>query len=46
MTPFEVVYGVPPPVLLSYIPRTTRVEAVDVFLKDRDSILHELRSNL
>lgn len=32
MTPFEAVYGVPPPRLLSYIPGTTRVEAMDEVL--------------
>jgi hypothetical protein len=29
LNPFEVVYGVPPPKLLSYILRTTRVQVVD-----------------
>jgi hypothetical protein len=46
MTPFEVVYGVPPPNLLAYIPGTSRIQAVDDYLRDRDTILLELRHNL
>lgn len=46
MTPFEAVYGVPPPDLLSYIPGTSKVEAVDSYLRDHDSILGDLRLNL
>ncbi|XP_062166950.1 uncharacterized protein LOC133873232 [Alnus glutinosa] len=34
MTPYEVVYGVPPLRLLSYVPGTTRVEAVDDVLRN------------
>jgi hypothetical protein len=46
MTPFEAVYGVPPPNLLAYIPGTSRIQAVDEYLRDRDTILLELRHNL
>ena len=46
MTPFEAVYGIPPPNLLTYIPGTSRVQAVDEYLRDRDTILHDLRHNL
>ena len=46
MTPFEAVYGIPPPYLLTYIPGTSRIQAVDEYLRDRDTILHELRHNL
>lgn len=46
MTPFEAVYGIPPPNIGSYIPGTSRVEAVDEYLRDRDTILRELRHNL
>ena len=34
-TPFEAVYGVPPPTLLSYVPETTKVQAVDELLRNR-----------
>lgn len=46
MTPFEAVYGIPPPSLLSYVPGTSRVQAVEEYLCDRDAILRELRHNL
>lgn len=46
MTPFEVVYGVPPSTFLSYVPGTTLVQAFDEYLRDIDSILRELRLNL
>jgi hypothetical protein len=46
MTPFEAVYGVPPPRLLSYIPGTTRVQAVKEVLRNREQILKLLHHNL
>jgi hypothetical protein len=38
--------GVPPPRLLSYIPGTTRVEAVDEVLRNREQILNLLQQNI
>jgi len=38
-TPFELVYGRPPPNLVSYISGIARVEAVGKTLKERDEIL-------
>lgn len=46
MTPHEAVYGKPPPVVSSYIPGTTAVDAVDTTLRERDAILRQLRQNL
>lgn len=46
MTPFEAVYGIPPPRLLAYVPGTSHIQAVDEYLRDRDTILRELRHNL
>ncbi|GKC13633.1 hypothetical protein Tco_1010415 [Tanacetum coccineum] len=46
MTPFEVVYGRPPPRVLTYVPGTSKVQAVEEFLIDRDKLLRDLRSNL
>ena len=46
MTPFQAVYGVPPPSLLSYVPGTTNVQAVDELLRSREEILCELKKNL
>jgi hypothetical protein len=45
MIPYESVYGVPPPRLLSYVPGTTRVEAVDEVLRNHEQILHLLQHN-
>ncbi|KAK8933854.1 hypothetical protein KSP39_PZI015295 [Platanthera zijinensis] len=46
LTPFEVVYGRPPPSLSSYKPGGTAVAAVDRALRDRDRTLATLRENL
>ena len=46
MTPFEAVYGLPFPRLLTYIPGTTRLEAVDEVLHSREQILSLLKDNL
>jgi hypothetical protein len=46
MTPNEAVYGVPPPRLLNYVPGTTRVEAVDEVLHNREQILNLLQENI
>jgi hypothetical protein len=46
ITPFEVVYGIPPPHPLTYVPGTAKVQAIEEYLQDRDSLLHDLRRNL
>jgi hypothetical protein len=46
MSPFEAVYGVSPPSMISYIPGTARVQDVDDMLRSRDDILRDLRKNL
>ncbi|XP_042950279.1 uncharacterized protein LOC122282393 [Carya illinoinensis] len=46
MTPFEALYGVPPPTLLQYAAGTTQNEAVDSELRSREEILSLLRKNL
>ena len=45
-TPFEVVYGRPPPPILPYTPGTAKTEAADVILRNRDDILAEVRQRL
>jgi hypothetical protein len=42
-TPFEVVYGRPPPTLIPFQPGSTRVAAVDWQLRDRDTFIVEIR---
>lgn len=46
LTPFEVIYGVPPLRLLSYVKGTTEVQEVDQVLKSREQILHPLKEHL
>nr|GEU46661.1 RNA-directed DNA polymerase, eukaryota [Tanacetum cinerariifolium] len=46
MTPFEVVYGRPPPRVLTYVPGTSKVQVVEEFLIDWDKLLRDLCSNL
>lgn len=45
-TPFRVVYGRGPPRLLSYVPGSIRVDAVDNALTNRDLVLNQIKSNL
>ena len=45
-TPFEALYGIPPPKLLDYIPSTTKVEVVDRQLHSRQELIAVLRHNL
>jgi hypothetical protein len=46
VTPFELVYGRPPPTLLSYVEGIAQVEAVDKTLVERDILLQEARDRL
>ena len=45
-TPFELVYGYPPPHIAAYERGTARVELVEQSLIARDRILSQLKSNL
>ena len=42
-TPFEALYGFPPPRMADYILGTTRVEAVDTYLSHRVEVLKLLK---
>ena len=46
MTPYEVVYGEKPLPIISYVPGTSKVDAVDNTLHNRESIIHSLMDNL
>lgn len=46
MTPFEAVYGRPPPTVLPYFADSVGVHAVDLQLLDRDVILARLKADL
>jgi transposase InsO family protein len=45
-TPFQVVYGRPPPPILPYQLGTAQIQAVDSMLADRDAFLAEVRTRL
>ena len=45
-TPFEVVYGRPPPSLARFVPGEMLVEVVSLDLMDRDEALKQLKSHL
>ncbi|VFQ88166.1 unnamed protein product [Cuscuta campestris] len=46
VTPFQVVYGRPPPELVPYTRGASRVQAVDDILAERDALLRRLRADL
>ena len=46
MTPYEAVYGQQPPSVLTYLPGSSKVQAVDNLLQNRDVILKTLKDNL
>lgn len=46
MTPYEAVYGVQSPRLMTHILETTRVQAIEEELKSRDQILQTSKENL
>ena len=46
LTPFEALFGYPPPKLLDYIPGTTKFKSVDVQLRTRQQLMALLKKNL
>jgi hypothetical protein len=46
LTPYEAVYGVPPPRLLTYVPGTTQVDSIEEVFRTRQQILALLQHNL
>jgi hypothetical protein len=46
MTPFEAIYGQKPPSIISYLPGTSKGQAVDQTLTVREDILRTLKENL
>jgi hypothetical protein len=45
-SPFKVVYGREPPMLMSYVPGAAKVAAVDKQLQERDELLREVKDRL
>ena len=46
LTPFEALYGFPPPKLQGYVLGTTRVDALDSLLRQRQAVLDTLKVHL
>lgn len=46
MSPFQALYGRPPPVIPRYVPGSTTLEALDEMLLERDNLLSELKESL
>ena len=46
LIPFEALYDFPPPKLQAYIPGTTRVDALDSLLSQRQEVLPTLKGHL
>lgn len=46
LTPFEIVYGVPPPIYRPYLSGTTQVEDLERSLQQRDEMMTALKQNL
>lgn len=45
-SPYQALYGKPPPTLLSYIPGQSKLDKVNQFLHSRDFVLKELKFQL
>ena len=46
LTPFEALYGYPPPKVVEYVTGITRVAVIDSFLQDRKQLFSLLKHNL
>ncbi|MCH91593.1 Ty3/gypsy retrotransposon protein, partial [Trifolium medium] len=46
LSPFQIVYGRPPPALVDYIPGSSTIQAIDATLIDRDVMLQVLKNKL
>ncbi|KAD4585289.1 hypothetical protein E3N88_22890 [Mikania micrantha] len=46
MSPFQALYGYPPPIHISYIPMDTYVAAVETLYRDREVMIQTLKENL
>lgn len=45
-TPYEVVYGQPPPLHLPYLPHDSSIDAIDRSFSAREAMLRQLKDNL
>ncbi|XP_076932702.1 uncharacterized protein LOC143598350 [Bidens hawaiensis] len=46
MTPFQVLYGYPPPIFISYVPKDCPIEAMEQLLTERELMIQQLKHSL
>lgn len=46
ITPFEALYGIPPPLHIPYVPGDSKIESVNQLLRDREEALQVLKQQL
>jgi hypothetical protein len=46
MTPYEIVYGFPPPIHIPYFPRDSAVASVDEYLSTKEEVISRVRGHL
>ena len=46
LTPYEILYGFPPPIHVPYFPRDSTVESIDDILTRREEMLKQVKKNL
>ncbi|PRQ41877.1 putative nucleotidyltransferase, Ribonuclease H [Rosa chinensis] len=46
MSPYQALYGIPPPQVRKYVPGSTAVHQVDLVLRNRDELLSKLKCNM
>ena len=46
MTPFQALYGFPPPIHIPYFPKDSNVAVVDIYTRDREATIALLKHHL
>lgn len=46
MTPYDVLYEVPPPLHILYFPKDSAVELVDVYLSTKEEVIKRVKTHL
>jgi hypothetical protein len=46
MTPYEVLYGFPPPIHIPYFPKDSAVASVDEYLTTKEEVIQRVRTHL
>lgn len=46
ITPFQALYGIPPPTVINYLSRASVLEEVEKELQEREELMRQLKENL